>query len=382
MANVTDPLVRSVHGTNPQNLIEYITRQKIYDSLYWKEHCFGLSAADVAAKAAKDLRAVGGSYGGNNRPTRFLCLTLKLLQIQPEEGIIESFVENEDFKYVRALGAFYLRLTGRPAEIYEQLEPLYNDFRKLRFRESMGWKLSHIDELVDELLTSDRCCGIALPHLPRRDVLVNAGYLDGPRVGTLTQLIDEKAGGNAEEFLRILANENVTAKMALDDRIRLRVEIKEKDRIILAERTSSSQQRPLAAAAMSPDNDVYASQLSHQRDYRQIVNGHYGQGQQGHDDEYRGGGSRDDNRHNNNLGNDNEGGEEIIRSKNKKKSANQRGGNEKKYGSLFKPKKSYNNTSDRNADTNAGEGEKDINEKSDIYWNEQRAKLGLKPLKD
>ena len=97
MANVTDPLARTVHGTNPQNLIEYITRQKIYDSLYWKEHCFGLSAADVAAKAATDLKAVGGSYGGNNRPTRFLCLTLKLLQIQPEEGIIASFIENRDF---------------------------------------------------------------------------------------------------------------------------------------------------------------------------------------------------------------------------------------------------------------------------------------------
>lgn len=380
MANVTDPLARSVHGTNPQNLIEYITRQKIYDSLYWKEHCFGLSAADVAAKAAKDLRAVGGSYGGNNRPTRFLCLTLKLLQIQPEEGIIESFIENEDFKYVRALGSFYLRLTGRPAEIYEQLEPLYNDLRKLRFRESMGWKLSHMDELVDELLTSDRCCGIALPHLPRRDVLVNAGYLDGPRVSTLTQLIDEKAGGNAEEFLRILAHENLTAKMVLDDRIRLRVEMEEKERIILAERTSSSQQRPWQPAT-SPDNDVYASQLSHRRDYGQIVNGHYGQGQQGHDDEHRGG-SRDDNRHNNNLGNDNEGGEKIVRSKNKKKSANQREGNEKKYGSLFKPKNSYNNTSDGKADTNVGEGEKNINEKSDVYWNEQRAKLGLKPLKD
>jgi hypothetical protein len=73
-----------------------------------------------------------------------------------------------------------------------------------------------------------------------------------------------------------------------------------------------------------------------------------------------------------------------MRSKNKKKSDNQKGGNEKKYGSLFKQKKSDNNTSDRNADTNMNEGGvNDINdEKSDDYWNEQRAKLGLKPLKD
>jgi len=30
---VADPLARTVHGTNPQNLIEKITRQKIYNNL-------------------------------------------------------------------------------------------------------------------------------------------------------------------------------------------------------------------------------------------------------------------------------------------------------------------------------------------------------------
>jgi len=64
MANVTDPLARPIHGTNPQNLIEYITRQRIYDSQYWKEHLFGCTAADVAEKAAIQLKAIiiGGSY--------------------------------------------------------------------------------------------------------------------------------------------------------------------------------------------------------------------------------------------------------------------------------------------------------------------------------
>ena len=44
MANTTDPLARSVHGTNPQNLVEKITRAKIYDMPFWKEKCFGVSA--------------------------------------------------------------------------------------------------------------------------------------------------------------------------------------------------------------------------------------------------------------------------------------------------------------------------------------------------
>jgi hypothetical protein len=192
----------------------------------------------------------------------------------------------------------------------------------------------------------------------------------------LTQLIDEKAGGNAEEFLRILSQENMTAKTALDDRIRLRVEMEEKESVILAERTSSSQQRPSAVTSL--DNDGYVSQLSHRRNNEQNV--HHDKRQ--HDEEYRAG-SRDNYQHNNNLGNDNEGREEIMRSKNKKKSDNQNGGNEKKYGSLFKQKKSDNNTNDRIVNTNVGEGGKDItNEKNDDYWNEQRAKLGLKPLKD
>jgi hypothetical protein len=33
---------------------------------------------------------------------------------------------------VRVLGAFYLRLTGTIADVYQYLEPLYNDYRKIR----------------------------------------------------------------------------------------------------------------------------------------------------------------------------------------------------------------------------------------------------------
>ena len=54
MANRTDPLAAQLSGQDPQNLIEYITRQKIYDSRYWKETCFGLSVVDVLEKATMD----------------------------------------------------------------------------------------------------------------------------------------------------------------------------------------------------------------------------------------------------------------------------------------------------------------------------------------
>lgn len=54
-------------------------------------------AGDVVEKAAA-LRYIGGVYGGNIKPTPFLSLTLKMLQIQPEKDIIIEFIKNEEFK--------------------------------------------------------------------------------------------------------------------------------------------------------------------------------------------------------------------------------------------------------------------------------------------
>lgn len=43
IANRTVSDAIAVHGKDPQHLVEKIIRERIYDSLYWKEHCFGLS---------------------------------------------------------------------------------------------------------------------------------------------------------------------------------------------------------------------------------------------------------------------------------------------------------------------------------------------------
>lgn len=37
-------------------------------------------------------------------------------------------------RYLRALAAMYVRMTFRAVEVYEILEPLLKDFRKLRLR--------------------------------------------------------------------------------------------------------------------------------------------------------------------------------------------------------------------------------------------------------
>ncbi|CAF1631890.1 unnamed protein product, partial [Didymodactylos carnosus] len=131
MANRTIKEAASVKGTNPQYLIEKIIRTRIYDSQYWKETCFALSAELLVDKAV-ELKFIGGVYGGNIKPSAFICLVLKMLQIQPERDIIIEFIKNEEFKYVRALGAFYMRLVGTSVECYKYLEPLYNDYRKMK----------------------------------------------------------------------------------------------------------------------------------------------------------------------------------------------------------------------------------------------------------
>lgn len=43
MANRTVSDARTVKGTNPQYLIEKISRSRIYESKYWKEQCFALT---------------------------------------------------------------------------------------------------------------------------------------------------------------------------------------------------------------------------------------------------------------------------------------------------------------------------------------------------
>ena len=189
MANRSDPMAQEIHGTNPQRIVEKILRMKVYATQYWKEYCFGLTAETLVDRAI-EIDHVGGTYGGIRKPTKFMCLLLKMLQIQPDLEIIVEFIKNEEYKYVRALGALYLRCVGRPVEVYQYLEPLYVDYSKLRVRTFEGWTITHVDEFVDELLTSDYSCDIALPHLPKRWHLERQDLL-GPRANNAEGLDDD-----------------------------------------------------------------------------------------------------------------------------------------------------------------------------------------------
>jgi pre-mRNA-splicing factor 38A len=205
------PLVR---GVNPATLFEKAVRDRITDSYYWKEQCFGLNAATLCDRAV-ELTSIGGTYGIAEKPTPFLCLAFKLLQLNPEREIILEYLnytdpgsdeeteataeeqarngvlgQRGDFKYLRALAAFYVRLTFDPVDVYKTLEPLLLDYRKLKRRVRDTFVLTYMDQFVDDLLTKDRVCGTSLWKLPARQQLEDLDLLE-ERISPLADELEE-----------------------------------------------------------------------------------------------------------------------------------------------------------------------------------------------
>lgn len=87
-----------IRGQNPALLMEKAVRDRITESYYWKEQCFGLNAATLCDRAV-ELTFIGGTYG-QQKPTPFLCLVFKLLQLTPEREVVLEYLHNEDFKSV------------------------------------------------------------------------------------------------------------------------------------------------------------------------------------------------------------------------------------------------------------------------------------------
>lgn len=179
MSNRTAKGAKTLHGQDPQLLIEKITRERIYSCRYWKEKCFGL-ASDSLIDRALELKAVGGTFGAQQKPTEFLCLLLKLLQLQPAEEVILSYMQAEEHKYLRVLGAVYYRFAFGSKAIFMTLEPLLTDFRKLRKRQKDGsFTLVRIDQVIWQLLREERVFDVILPRLTKRQVLEDTEGLEG-----------------------------------------------------------------------------------------------------------------------------------------------------------------------------------------------------------
>ncbi|KAL3418888.1 PRP38 family protein [Phlyctema vagabunda] len=179
------------NGLNPATIMEKPVRERIIDSYFWKDQCFGVNEADIVDRVVSHVRFIGGTYGDAQRPSPFLCLAFKLLQLGPSDDILREYLEHggERFKYLRALACFYIRMTRPAKDVFTLLEPYLNDFRKLKSKRRDGTILTYMDQWVDDLLTKDRLCATTLYKMPKREILEDLDVLD-PRVSALGDIED------------------------------------------------------------------------------------------------------------------------------------------------------------------------------------------------
>jgi pre-mRNA-splicing factor 38A len=215
---------RLIHGANPALLFEKAVRERIVDDMYFQDQCFGLNEASLCDRAVR-LTSLGGTYGSVGRPTPFLCLAFKMCQMVPGKEVVETYLnwrgedEDEDeegqkedggegseekkekdgeFKYLRALAAFYIRLAWEPVQVYKALEPLLKDYRKLKRRMRDGYVLTYMDQFVDDLLTKERVCATSLQKLPKRETLEDLDLLEPMEELDLDDIDPEEVNGNSE----------------------------------------------------------------------------------------------------------------------------------------------------------------------------------------
>ena len=172
-------------STAAQNIssVELILRNRVFNSYYWKEKCFGLTSETIIDKIL-ELKYIGGMNHSSNQPTDFICLFIKLLQLNPSEEIIDEYLSDPDLKYLRALTALFIRFAYPPSKIYTKLEKLYCDYKKLVILKSKGYAIIHMDEYIDSLLNEEHIFEISLPKIPKRSVLEENGELS-PYVSVL-----------------------------------------------------------------------------------------------------------------------------------------------------------------------------------------------------
>ncbi|ROT40997.1 PRP38-domain-containing protein [Sodiomyces alkalinus F11] len=184
------------NGENPAKIMEKAVIGRIVDSQFYQYQCFALNEAGIVDRVVNDVHFIGGTYGAAQKPTPFLCLAFKLLQLAPADDVLEVYLGHggERFKYLRALACFYIRMTRRPADVYRLLEPYLADRRKLRRKTRQGTSLTYMDEFVDDLLTKTRVCATSFRELPRRTDLVDLGELEEREspLGDIDELLEEE----------------------------------------------------------------------------------------------------------------------------------------------------------------------------------------------
>lgn len=161
------------NGMDPSTIMEKATIQRIIDCYFWKDQCFAVNEATLVDRVVNHVHFMSGTYGDSQKPSPFLCLALKLLQLAPSDDILQVYLDygGEKFKYLRALALFYIRLTRQAKDVYTTLEPYLVDRRKLKRKTRTGTSLTYMDQFVDDLLVQGRMFGTTLAGLAKREHL-------------------------------------------------------------------------------------------------------------------------------------------------------------------------------------------------------------------
>lgn len=166
-------------GVDLQLLMPKPLRERVLDCDFWKRNCVAVPLDVALVNARRELTYVGGTFGGNQKATPFLCMLLKLLQLGPTlEQLRPELSLSSPNKYVTALFLVYVRLAMPSADVYPALETHLLEYRKLRYRTIDGsFCLLRMDELAERLLTEQSLFQLPLPHITKREHLVQQGLL-------------------------------------------------------------------------------------------------------------------------------------------------------------------------------------------------------------
>jgi pre-mRNA-splicing factor 38 len=194
---------------NKAYLLEPIIRHRIQESVFYKQYLYLTNEATILPVIINHVKYIGGtdSFG---KPSEFLCCVLRLLELDPSVDIIDVYRDQlgyNEFKYLTAVVLLYIRLCATSAEVYNKLDKYYQDYRKLRFKlkspefdshqMAINYKLTYIDEWVDELLLKDRVVDIKLPRLVPRQQLLEKQLVQ-PRQFNVD--VDEESSGSGSDY--------------------------------------------------------------------------------------------------------------------------------------------------------------------------------------
>lgn len=169
------------------HLIEPIIRHRIQDSIFYKQHLYLTNEATILPVITQNIHYIAGT-DSVGRPSPYLCCLLRLLELEPSEEILDIYIDQlgyNEFKYLTALIIHYTRLVFPSGYVYNKLDSYYEDFRKLRVKLKspefdskkmpINFKLTYMDQWVDNLLSQERVVDIILPRMISRQLLIQKG---------------------------------------------------------------------------------------------------------------------------------------------------------------------------------------------------------------